>query len=93
MRSIFGKISLILGIIGILFTIPFLLGIFFGPLAIILGAIGLSRDDKISFSKSGMILGIIILFPTIWVIYLFLYWAGQRFSVGPYSWFLEFITG
>ncbi len=56
----FSIASLVFGILGLFF-----LGILFGPLAIVFGALGLSREGK-GMAVAGMILGIIDLL--IWVL-------------------------
>ena len=67
MGKVFGILSIIFGIIGILGG-AFLLGIIFGPLAILFGLIGLAKDDNKALPAIGLILGIIALAIFIWFI-------------------------
>jgi hypothetical protein len=66
--KIFGILSIIFGIIGILGGMVFL-GMIFGPLAIIFGLIGLWKDDSKALSILGILLGIIAIGIFIWLLY------------------------
>jgi hypothetical protein len=52
----FGTLSLVLAIIGF-----FCFAYVFGPIAMILGGIGISKDDSPSKAKAGLIFGIFVL--------------------------------
>jgi len=52
----FGTLSLILAIIGC-----FCFAYVFGPIAMILGGIGISKDDSPSRAKAGLVIGIFVL--------------------------------
>ena len=52
----FGTLSLIVAIIGC-----FCFAYIFGPIAIILGGIGISKDDSPSKAKAGLVFGIFVL--------------------------------
>jgi len=52
----FGTLSLVLAIIGF-----FCFAYVFGPIAMILGGIGISKDDSPSKAKAGLVIGIFVL--------------------------------
>ena len=52
----FGTISVVLAIIGC-----FCFAYIFGPIAMILGGIGISKDDRPSRAKAGLVFGIFVL--------------------------------
>lgn len=52
----FGTLSLVLAIIGF-----FCFAYVFGPIAMILGGIGISKDDSPSKAKAGLVFGIFVL--------------------------------
>ncbi|MEJ2250901.1 MAG: DUF4190 domain-containing protein, partial [Candidatus Lokiarchaeota archaeon] len=60
-KNIFGIIALIFGIIGFFTIIGFFICGIFSVLAIILGAIGIAKDNERRIAIAGLILGIISL--------------------------------
>ena len=73
----YGGASIICGIFGLIFGI-FFMGVFLGILAMILGGIGISRDESAAMGAIGIVLGIfnLIVFFFFW----FIFWL-------PWNWF------
>ena len=66
MGSTISVLSLIFGIIG------FCCGFIFGPIAIILGAIGMRREEGRGLAIAGLVLGIVTI--TCWILAIIFVW-------------------
>ena len=75
-------IALICGIIG------FCCGVIFGPIAIILGAIGMKDEEGRGMAIAGLVLGIVTLLC--WILLLLFFWAffAALFGFGGGMFFL-----
>ena len=67
MGSAVSVLSLIFGIVG------FCCGVIFGPIAILLGAIGMRRDEGRGLAIAGLVLGIVTL--VCWILLIIFLWA------------------
>ena len=74
MGSTISVLSLIFGIVG------FCCGVIFGPFAIILGAIGMRREEGRGLAIAGLILGIVSF--VCWILLLIIFWAFFAMLLG-----------
>ncbi|MFX0048949.1 MAG: hypothetical protein ACFE8G_12390 [Candidatus Hermodarchaeota archaeon] len=93
MGKTFGALALVFGLIALLAGWAIMIFVPFGDyimyalcgLAIILGIVGIIKDDSKGMGIAGMILGIIalILWPILWTVFFFVLFAGLLGGLMP----------
>ncbi|MFW9822454.1 MAG: zinc-ribbon domain-containing protein [Candidatus Thorarchaeota archaeon] len=81
-QNLYGAVALICGVVGLIVSFV-MIGIFVGLLAIVLGGIGISKDENNTMAVIGLILGIIDLVVAI-IIFLFIFAIFSWLSFLPW---------